>query len=547
MMHRAIFCVAPLLVAVTASTAPNEDTFANPILWEDYPDLDVFRVGDVFYYSSSTFAYSPGAPVLRSYDLAHWEPTTHSVPELDFGAAYSLNGSGSAYVKGIWASTLRYRASNDMFYWMGCVEGSRTHIWTAAGTRAGENAGEVAPDDWSWESHPPINTCYYDCGLLIGDDDDATMYVAYGNTRISVAQLTADGLGQVSTTQVYASSSGTIEGARMYKIKGTYYIFVTRPADAELVLKSSGGPLGPYEARTLVSRISGPLQNAGYAHQGGVVDTPDGTWYYVAFMDAYPGGRIPVAAPLTWTADGWPQLVTDDKGAWGQTYPVPMQTNKTVASPFGTDEFRGNALGHAWEWNHNPDKSKWSLQGGADGGLVLQTADVTEDFFAARNTLTHRIHGPKSTGTFRLDVSKMADGDRAGAVLFRDRPAYIGVWKDGDASRIVVVSGLTLSEGSWRSTGRAAVTATGPTLAEDTTEVWLRVEADITPAFNTNQERTTTFSYSTDGTDFTRLGSAFAMTNSWRYFTGYRYGVLNHATKQLGGEVVVKSFTMEPA
>lgn len=38
-------------------------TFNNPVIYQDYPDLDVFRVGDVFYYSSSTFAFSPGAPV----------------------------------------------------------------------------------------------------------------------------------------------------------------------------------------------------------------------------------------------------------------------------------------------------------------------------------------------------------------------------------------------------------------------------------------------------------------------------------------------------
>ncbi len=60
----------------------------------------MFRVGDVFYYSSSTFAYSPGAPVLKSYDLVKWEPVSHSVPQLNFGAKYNLNGSGQAYVKG---------------------------------------------------------------------------------------------------------------------------------------------------------------------------------------------------------------------------------------------------------------------------------------------------------------------------------------------------------------------------------------------------------------------------------------------------------------
>jgi len=57
------------LMPLTAMAA----TFNNPVLWEDLADLDVFRVNDVYYYSASTMAYSPGAPVLRSYDLVNWE------------------------------------------------------------------------------------------------------------------------------------------------------------------------------------------------------------------------------------------------------------------------------------------------------------------------------------------------------------------------------------------------------------------------------------------------------------------------------------------
>jgi len=518
------------------SLSPRATTFSNPVLWEDYPDLDVFRVGDVFYYSSSTFAYSPGAPVLRSYDLVNWEPVTHSVPTLNFGAKYNLGSSGSAYVKGIWASSLRYRASNDKFYWMGCVDG-KTHISTAPGNGAAQKKGEVS--NWNWTSQTPINTCYYDCGILVDDDD--TMYVVYGNTDIQVAQLSADGLKQVKSQSVYKQSD-TIEGARMYKINGTYYILVTRPAHSEYVLKSKS-PWGPYTMKTLVASIKGPLTNAGYAHQGGIVNTQDNKWYYVAFLDSYPGGRIPVLAPLTWTSDGWPQLVTDN-GSWGKTYPMPVQTNKTVASPVGTDEFKGMYLSHEWEWNHNPDSTGWYLAGGTDGGLGLRTADMTTDLFAARNTLTHRIIGPKSSGTFRLNISKMKDGDRAGAVLFRDRAAYIGIHKDGDTSTIVMVNSLTLSESNWQTASKGTVAARGPTITGGS-EIWLRIQADITPAFGMSQERTTTFSYSTDGTKFTSLGPAFSMSNSWRYFTGYRFGVFNFATKALGGEVLVKSFTMQ--
>ena len=539
---RSFTFVVGLLAAITVPNlvTAQDATFTNPVLWEDYPDLDVFRVGDVFYYSSSTFAYSPGAPILKSYDLVNWEPVSHSVPTLNFGPAYNLNGSGQAYVKGIWASSLRYRPSNDMFYWIGCVESRNTFIWTSPGGDAAKNKGEVS--HWNWTSHKPINTCYYDCGLLIDDDD--TMYVAYGSNTIRVVRLSADGLSQVETKTAY-SASGGIEGSRMYKIKGTYYILVTGPANAEIVLKSDN-PFGPYQSRTLVSSISGPLTDAGYAHQGGIVSVPgDDTWYYVAFMDAYPGGRIPVVAPLTWTADGWPELVKGPQGGWSKSYPMPVASaGKKVASPVGTDDFRGDSLSHEWEWNHNPDESKWRFADG--GGLILQTADVTTDLFSARNTLTHRIIGPKSTGTFRLDVGGMADGDRAGAVLFRDQSAYVGVWRDGDSFGVVMVNGWVLSEGSWRSSGEGKVAAKGPAPeGNGTADIWLRIQADITPAFGSSRQREAVFSYSTDGTTFTSLGPAFRLTNSYRYFTGFRYGVFNHATKKLGGEIKVKSFTME--
>lgn len=556
---------APVVLAQQRQPAPpgasgdgDDGTFANPVIWQDHPDLDVFRVGSVFYYSSSTFAYSPGAPVLKSYDLVHWEAVSHSVPVLNFGSKYDLTPGSQAYVKGIWASTLRYRPSTDTFHWMGCIESGRTYVWTSTDSQASKNSGEVTR--WNWTSHePPINTCYYDCGLLVDDDPQETLYVAYGNTRISVAQLSPDGLRQVRTQEVYASRSGTIEGSRMYKIRGTYYIFVTRPADAEIVLKSTtSSPFGPYEARTLVSRISGPLANAGYAHQGGIVDTPDGKWYYVAFMDAYPGGRIPVVAPLTWSADGWPSLVTDSRGGWGVRYPVPVVltgSNRTLtplSSVLGvphTDKFDGADLGHEWEWNHNPDRSKFRLDSKNGGGLVLQTATVTNDLFLARNTLTRRITGPKSRGTFRIDVSRMRDGDRAGAVLFRDRAAYIGVWKNANGtSTILMVTNLTLTEGTWRTAATGTVAAAGTvvdTSGGQGVEVWLRIDADITPAFSGGQTRTATFSYSLDGTNFVRLGPAFPMSNSWRYFTGYRFGVFNHATRELGGEITVKSFQTE--
>jgi hypothetical protein len=67
---------------------------------EDLADADVFRVDDTFYYSASTIHYSPGAPILRSFELVNWEYAGHSVPVLDFSEKYDFEG-GNAYVKGI--------------------------------------------------------------------------------------------------------------------------------------------------------------------------------------------------------------------------------------------------------------------------------------------------------------------------------------------------------------------------------------------------------------------------------------------------------------
>lgn len=519
------------------SLASRADTFSNPVIYQDYPDLDIIRVGDVFYYSSSTFAFSPGAPVLKSYDLINWTPVTHSVPRLNFGSKYDLNSATDrAYVQGIWASTLRYRQSTDTFYWMGCVSGGPTYIWTASGTNALANNGEV--NDWNWVSRGTISRCYYDNGLLIDDDD--TMYMAYGSTTINIAQLNSNGTAEVKTQAVYTSPDGLyIEGSRLYKINGTYYILVTKPADDEYVLKSKN-IWGPYQRQILVDSIQGPLSNAGNAHQGGIVNTKDGHWFYVAFMDAYPGGRIPVVAPLTFTTDGWPQVVRVNN-EWGKSYPVPVITNKTVPGPTGIDTFRGPSLSAEWEWNHNPDTKAWSI----GAGLQLTTATVTNDMFTARNTLTRRILGPKSSGTFRINISGMIDGDRAGAVLFRDVAAYIGIHRMGETASLVMVNNLNLGT-NWVTNSTGTVAATSPTLSASIIEVWLRIQADVTPAFGSSTTvRTAVFSYSTDGHVFTTLGKPFAMANTWQFFTGYRFGVFNFATKALGGKVSIQSFDLQ--
>lgn len=494
--------------------------YTNPVVWQDFADVDIIRVGDTYYMSASTMHYSPGAPVLRSWNLVDWEFAGHSVPVLDFGAKYDLSG-GRGYVRGIWASSLNHRRSDDTFYWIGQIDFARSYVYTARTVEG------------PWTRRAELPQVYYDAGLLVDDDD--TMYVAYGNTRISVAQLSGDARSQVRAQEVFVtpSSVGTLEGSRFYKINGRYYIFVTRPANGQYVLKSDSGPFGPYTMKQLLLDLPGPIPGGGVPHQGGLVSTPQGQWYYMAFVDAYPGGRVPALAPVTWTSDGWPVLQTVN-GAWGASYPAPeLPPPPRATRPLtGTDTFPGPALGPQWEWNHNPDTSRFTV----GGGLTLRTATTTVDLYSARNTLTHRIQGPTSTATIVLDHSGMRDGDRSGLALLRDSSAWIGLKRDNGTTRVVMVNGITM-DAEWKTSSTGAEAAGASVQGS---RVWLRATADIRPGSG----RQGHFSYSTDGVTFSPLGPALTLKNEWQFFMGYRFGIFNYATVALGGSVRVERFEL---
>ncbi|PKS12991.1 hypothetical protein jhhlp_000332 [Lomentospora prolificans] len=517
-MMKAIALFAVLLPAVLAQET---ETFTNPVVYEDFADNDVFLGPDgAYYFSASNMHYSPGAPILRSYDLANWEFVGHSVPTLDFGERYNLT-NGIAYRGGTWASTMRYRESTKLWYWIGCVDFWYTYTYTAS-----DPAGP-----WTRAAMSEGGRCYYDCGLFIDDDD--TMYVVYGATDVRMAQLSPDGLSQVRTETIFsASDAGVdgIEGNRLYKKDGFYYILNDHPGSTTYIWRSES-PWGPWEYKILVDNIPSPVQWGGTPHQGSLIETPEGNWYYMSFTWAYPAGRMPVLAPVTWGCDGFPTLVADENGGWGQTYPMPYPA-QPLMNWTGTDTFQGSSLAPEWEWNHNPDETKYKV----DNGLTLSTATVTDDFYKARNTLTHRIHGEFPVGTVHVDFSDMADGDIFGFAAFRDRSAAIEVFREGDTYTLRARHNMTQEDSAWETVDQGTVVASE---VLNTTEIWLQVSLDARPSGS----KEATFHYSLDGASFTALGGAYQLWTNWTYFMGYRYGIFNYATKALGGTIKVLSFT----
>ncbi|MDI5943409.1 glycoside hydrolase, partial [Micromonospora sp. DH15] len=203
-----------------------------------------------------------------------------------------------------------------------------------------------------------------------------------------------------------------------------------------------------------------------------------------------------------------------------------------VKPMIGNDTVPGTTLGPQYEWNHNPDDTKWSV----NNGLRLQTATVTTDLYKARNTLTHRIQGPTSTATIELDYSTMRDGDRSGLSMLRNSSAWIGVKRDNGANRVVMTNNITM-DSNWNTTNTGTEIA-GAAISGG--RIWLRVNADIRPGAG----RQARFSYSTDGTNFVSLGNALTLDNNWPFFMGYRFGVFNYATQALGGSATVRSFNI---
>jgi beta-xylosidase len=181
---------------------------------------------------------------------------------------------------------------------------------------------------------------------------------------------------------------------------------------------------GPYEWRTVLEPGTTPIQGP---HQGGYVETPNGMGWFLHFNSTGAFGRIVHMQPVKWV-DDWPVMGRPIPGRQsGQpvlTYAAPLP-NDPATRLQASDEFTTAKLGLQWSWNHNPDDSRWSLTK-RPGWLRLEALPA-EHLVTARNTLTQILQGPAMRITARIDVSHMAEGQRAGLSLFGVRPSWIGV------------------------------------------------------------------------------------------------------------------------
>jgi len=258
-------------------------------------------------------------------------------------------------------------------------------------------------------------------------------------------------------------------------------------------------------------------------HQGGWVETPSGQGWFVHFNSDRAFGRVTHLQPVRWQ-DDWPIV---GEPVPGQTGGLPVRSHAmpdTGHAPTrdrlqSSDDFKGAKLGLQWSWNHNPDDTAWSLS--ARPGFMRLTAGPAQQIVNARNTLTQILQGPARQITTRIDVARMADGQRAGLSLFGAKPNWIGIVQQG------TVRSVTLS--------KEGVETPGPALTGRTIDLRAVVAAD----------QTVRYSYSLDGgRRFVTLGDAVPLA-AFSWWKGSRPALFSFTRGTGRGSIDVDWFRVE--
>ena len=524
-------------------TADNGNgTYTNPLLYDEFSDPDILRVGDDYYLAGTTMHTVPGLVILHSRDLVNWENISYCFDRFDFqDDAFSLKNGKETYGEGIWAPCIRY--ANGQFYVYSNVNGKGLQCYTS----------KEITGPWT---HHNMQGKIYDLSVLF--DDDGKIYAIHGYGEVHCTELKPDMRGPIDETDrvIIPNGSAVGEGHHMYKINGMYYLISTdyRPNGRTLCSRSKS-IWGPYETCVItadetfgyhpvgLTQFQGRIQPDGYKfgigfedvnataatniHQGGIVQTQKGDWYALLMQDFHSVGRTVTLAPITWK-DGWPMLgLEGNLGRAPRTWTkpdIPGTENIKPHPAYERDEdFNGKQLGRVWQWNHNPEEGMWRLKGGR---LQLNTMPANQLMWA-RNSLTQRAIGPRSICTVELYTGKLKDGDVAGLGNINIPCSWVGVVKEG--------KNLTLR--CFEQLNNDTID-TQVTLPKDG-RIWLQLVGDF-------DRNVTHYCYSLDGKEFKPVGPEMRLSYQLITFQGSRVSLFAFNKKgQNGGMAEFDNFTCQ--
>lgn len=551
-MKRNLLKSLALGVAAMLSTVVSaQQTYRNPVINADAPDMSVCKVADTYYMISTTMHLMPGGPIMKSKDMVNWETISYVFDRIDDGDRYNLVGNKTVYGQGQWASSLRYHMGK---FW----------VWFTANGAPGKGfvyCADKAEGPWKLVARPPH---MHDASLFF--DEDGKRYLFTGSGGCTVVELDDNFMpkkGGLNKRIIDGSSDpeekgALLEGSSVIKHNGKYYVCmismkwgVPGRVRREVCYRADRID-GPYEKHIILET---PFETYGGVGQGCIVgdDQSDKGWWALIFQDRGGIGRVPCAMPVTWV-DGWPMCgelnagvdANDVKACLNpKNYHIPNDMSKrhpSLKGIIGDDEFAdAERLSLYWQWNHNPVDDAWSLSE-RPGFMRLKTSRVVKTIQLAPNTLTQRMGGPECTGTVCIDVAHMNDGDHCGLAAFNGDSGILRIVKKGGRFILQLVEEKAVFNGRTVERCDEEIIMQKPLAFKKKSKiVYLRLHGDFNPGRDM-----ATFSYSCDNEKWETVGREVKMTFDYmRHFMGSKFAVFNYATKKTGGYIDVDWFHYE--
>jgi len=478
--------------------------YKNPVLYADYSDPDVCRVGKDYYLVASSFANIPGLPVLHSNDLVNWTIIGHALQKMIPEERFNTQQHGN----GVWAPAIRYH-NHEFYIYFGDPDAG---IYM---TKTTDPSGIWSALTLVKQGKGLIDACPF-------WDKDGKAYIVHGyagsragmKSVLGIFEMSLDGTKALTESRlIFDGHPGnpTVEGPKFYERNGYYYIFC--PAGGvksgwQLALRSKN-IYGPYEEKRIMAQgksdINGP-------HQGAWVSTPDGKQdWFLHFQDLYAYGRVLLLQPMNWVND-WPVIGIDKDGTGCgtpvSTYRKP-DVGKTfeIATPAVDDEFDGQTPGLQWQWQGN-SSPLWYYCAGEKGYLRLfawQLQGEANNLWDAPHLLLQKFPAPEFCATTKLTFTPLVEGERTGLVIMGLDYASLTIENGEKGMSLNQITCLNAHKGTFETI------LTSIPLKEST--VFLRVEVRQSKSINKegiNQPiATCRFSYSIDGNSFSPFGEAF--------------------------------------
>jgi beta-xylosidase len=515
----------------TGSSAPwtadcGDGTYRNPVLFADYSDPDVVRVGDDYWMTSSSFCHVPGLPILHSRDLINWRLVNHALPQLVPIDHFRQPRHG----EGVWAPSIRHHAGK---FWIFYPDPDFGIYYLTATDPCGQ---------WSAPSLIKGGKGLIDPCPLWDETGDAYLIHGWAKSRSGICnRLTVHRIDPATARILDAGTVvidgdqmpgwKTIEGPKLYKRNGWYFIFAPAGGVAEgyQAVFRSRDIFGPYENRVVLVQGSSPINGP---HQGAWVETPAGEHWFFHFQELPAYGRVVHLQPMSWRADDWPAMgVNRDPSGKGEPvliHPKPALPPQPVAQPATSDDFSTPALRHQWQWQGNPPPH-WHSLTARPGSLRLSCIPSSGTHWHSAHLLLQKFPAPAFTATATLSFSPAHEGDTAGLIVFGYDYAWIGVRHSKDGTKLIQITCFSARNG-----GLETDAAIPSPLLRPAQKIFLRVHVTVGAICE--------FSYSLDGKNFTPAGQPFRATSS--KWVGAKVGFFASATShgQSGGHADFQDF-----